>query len=319
MAKTQITRGTAAGPLLIDHFLVQDSTTGAGKTGLTYSSFSGWHLRNGETKVAITAETIATLGSYVSPTTAASIGIKEVANGIYEYHLHPSWVNATNSCHTLTIVLVASGSVIAPIQIELVATNNQDGTTGGLAALPSAAAGTTGGLAIRDEVPLKAEMLDSDGLTTTINDAVFTGSGMKLSTDGTGSANVSATSVAEIAAAVPAEVPTAADIATAVTTAILGMTGQVVKNQAFANFPFVIVASADHATPLTTSVAVTATRIIDGGVETACAGQPTFVAKGLYRINLTAADTNGDKITYIFTPASGGDVRQVSIFTRALA
>lgn len=149
----EVVRGASANAGLIFHVFVQDSSvgTGAGKTGLAYTSFSCRYIRNGETiSGAITTQDITTIGTYQAPTANTNIRIKLVDDtnmpGIYEVHLHPDWVNTTNSCQSLTIFLSASGAAVLPLQIPLVGWNPQDSVRGGMTALPNAAPAANGGL-----------------------------------------------------------------------------------------------------------------------------------------------------------------------------
>ena len=83
------------------------------------------------------------------------------------------------------------------------------------------------------------------------------------------------------------------------------------KNQAFANFPFVMISSTDHFTPLA-GLAVTAERSIDGGAFAACANSVVAISNGAYKINLAATDLDGDSILFRFT-ATGADARMVTV------
>jgi len=85
------------------------------------------------------------------------------------------------------------------------------------------------------------------------------------------------------------------------------------KNTASTDFPFMLVLSSDGKSPAT-SVSVTATRSIDGGNFTAMTNSVVEKANGLYHIDLSAADTNGNFITYRFTGATALD-RLVSFKT----
>lgn len=89
---------------------------------------------------------------------------------------------------------------------------------------------------------------------------------------------------------------------------------EVKKNQALANFAFLLVSSADHVTP-TAGLTVTATRSIDGGAFAACANSASSLASGIYTINLAAGDLNGTVITFLFA-ATGADSRYVTIVTQ---
>lgn len=85
------------------------------------------------------------------------------------------------------------------------------------------------------------------------------------------------------------------------------------KNTALANFEFLMVSSSDHVTPAT-GLTITATRSIDGAAFGACANAVSEVASGIYKINLAAADLNGDVITFLFT-AAGADARYITVKT----
>jgi len=85
------------------------------------------------------------------------------------------------------------------------------------------------------------------------------------------------------------------------------------KNTAFSAFEFVMTDSTNH-NPLT-GATVTATRSIDGAAFGACANAVAEVASGVYKIDLAAADLNGNCITLRFTAASADD-RLVTVFTQ---
>jgi len=87
----------------------------------------------------------------------------------------------------------------------------------------------------------------------------------------------------------------------------------IMKNKALNNFAFLMRSSTDHLTPAT-GLTVTAQRSIDGGAFAACANSVSEVGQGLYKINLTTADTNGDFITYLFS-ATGADSVYLTVKT----
>lgn len=78
------------------------------------------------------------------------------------------------------------------------------------------------------------------------------------------------------------------------------------KNTALSAFPFLMVLASDHVTGATGRT-VTATRSIDGGAFASCTNSPAEVSNGMYRINLSAADLNGNTITLRFTAATCDD------------
>ncbi len=100
------------------------------------------------------------------------------------------------------------------------------------------------------------------------------------------------------------------DIASAV------LNAGVKKNTALSNFTFLMVSSSDHITP-TTGLTVTASRSIEGGAFAACTNSGTIaeVGNGVYRINFSTTDLNGDVITVRFT-ATGADDRYLTIKTQ---
>jgi hypothetical protein len=85
------------------------------------------------------------------------------------------------------------------------------------------------------------------------------------------------------------------------------------KNQALANFPFLMTDSTNH-NPLT-GLTVSATRSIDGAAFGAgTIANMTEVANGIYQCDLGAGDLNGDTIVLRFT-ASGADDLFVTLIT----
>lgn len=121
---------------------------------------------------------------------------------------------------------------------------------------------------------------------------------------------------ATMKASVTAAVPTAAAIGTQVWSTsdrALSDPAGFKKNTAVANFMFLMVDAADHITPLT-GATVTAERSIDGGAFASCSNSVSEVASGMYKISFSAADMNGDIISFKFT-ASGADPRYITIST----
>lgn len=87
------------------------------------------------------------------------------------------------------------------------------------------------------------------------------------------------------------------------------------KNAAFNNFEFPMVLTSDHYTAATGKT-VTCQRSIDGGSFVNATGVLAEVGSGVYQIDLTAADTNGDTITYKFSAADCDDTI-ITITTRS--
>ena len=89
-------------------------------------------------------------------------------------------------------------------------------------------------------------------------------------------------------------------------TTVRKLTDGIVKNQAFSNFEFLMVLASDHVTPAT-GLTVTGQRSINGGAFGSTTGTIAEVSNGIYQIDLLAADTNGDVITYRFSSATADD------------
>ncbi len=89
---------------------------------------------------------------------------------------------------------------------------------------------------------------------------------------------------------------------------------RITKNVALNNFMFLMIDSADHITGKT-GLTVTAQRSIDGAAFASCANAVSEVSNGIYKINLAAADLNGNVITLLFT-ATGADARLITIVTQ---
>jgi hypothetical protein len=84
------------------------------------------------------------------------------------------------------------------------------------------------------------------------------------------------------------------------------------KNQALANYPFVMTDSTNHnpATGLTVAV----TRSLDGSGTFTSVGTATEMANGWYQIDLAAGDMNGDTVALKMT-ASGADDLGITLLT----
>lgn len=89
------------------------------------------------------------------------------------------------------------------------------------------------------------------------------------------------------------------------------------KNRALNNFQFAMVSSADHFSPKTTLVNgdfSAKEQTIDGAAAATLSGTITEVAFGVYKVNLTAGELNGDVITFHFK-ATGADDTTITIKT----
>lgn len=87
------------------------------------------------------------------------------------------------------------------------------------------------------------------------------------------------------------------------------------KNSALSGFMFLMVSSTDHVTPKT-GLSITSQVSINGGAFGATTNSATEISNGIYTINLTAADTNGSTLMFLFT-GSGADNRYIEVITQS--
>lgn len=78
------------------------------------------------------------------------------------------------------------------------------------------------------------------------------------------------------------------------------------KNVALDNIPVLMVDSTDHVSPKT-GLTLTVTRSIDGGAFAAITGSSAEISAGMYQLDASAADMNGDVITFRITGAAADD------------
>lgn len=86
------------------------------------------------------------------------------------------------------------------------------------------------------------------------------------------------------------------------------------KNTALSNFGFVMIDSSDDISGKT-GVTVTAERSIDGGSFASCTNSASEISAGAYKINLSAADLNGDVIILKFT-GTGCNATLLTLLTK---
>lgn len=84
------------------------------------------------------------------------------------------------------------------------------------------------------------------------------------------------------------------------------------KNAGVSGFTFLMVDSSDFPK---TGASVTAQRSIDGAAFASCANAVSEIGSGVYKIDLAAADLNGNVIMLLFS-ATGAKNRYVTIFTQ---
>jgi len=108
----------------------------------------------------------------------------------------------------------------------------------------------------------------------------------------------------------------AASYATATALALVAadLPVKITKNTAFTNWVFKMVDSTDHVTP-EIGLTITATRSLDGAEFASCANAATEISNGWYKIDLAAADVNGNSVILRFT-ATGADANETVLITQ---
>jgi hypothetical protein len=89
--------------------------------------------------------------------------------------------------------------------------------------------------------------------------------------------------------------------------------GNVKKNAALNNFTFQMTDSTNHAPA--PGLSVSGTKSLDGGSYTATTNAVTAIGNGMYKINLTAAEMNGNIVALRFT-ATGADDLNIILVTQ---
>lgn len=216
------------------------------------------------------------------------------------------------------------GSVVATVDADV---REWLGTGVTAGAVPAAAAGELNGLPtcatiagkVNSNVTYWKGATAPDPATVSQVAAAVTSTGNPIALDASGYVTAAAISNGAISAATIATGAIDADaLATdAVTEIWSGDPTRIQKNTNFDNFEFVMYSSSDHVTPAT-GLTVAPTRSIDGGTfASGTLPTPTEVAtaSGIYKINIPAADLNGNCITFKFTSATA-DPRIITIITR---
>ncbi len=131
------------------------STTGGGKTGLSNTSTINISVRRELSSATTnyvgntTVQTIATLGTFAAPS-ASNCRFKEIdatnQPGMYEIQFLDAIFDTSDTSRFLSGMVTGTGVAPCPFEIELTASNNQDGIHFGLTALPNTACTTNASL-----------------------------------------------------------------------------------------------------------------------------------------------------------------------------
>ncbi len=315
------------------------STTGAGLTGLVYNagSLTAYYALPAAAATSITLATQTVTGGY------SSGGFVEISSthmpGWYRFDV-PDAALASGRFVSLHL-FGATNMAPLPIEIELTGWNNQDAVHGGLSALPNTACTTNASLLTSgtgtDQLAVTSGRVDAGKVSGTSQTARDLGASVLLSS-GTGTGQLSFTSGIVKSDPWPIALPGAYSSGTAGfilgnlgagadpwATALPGSytSGQAgnilgsrlftqsntVKNAGLANFEFVMV---DTTGVPRTGLTVAAQRSIDGAAFGSCSNSVTEVSSGVYKITLSAGDTNGNVITLRFT-ATGAQDRLITV------
>lgn len=182
---------------------LKNSSTGQPLTGLDHTS-SGLIISticdNEATATAYTVagsnvETISTLGTFAAPT-SGKCRFKAVDGtnhpGLYEFQFADARFSVANAKRFVFSVSGATNLLAMDYEVELTRMNLQDGTRGGMTALPNAAAGASGGLWILGSmtgspaITGSFSILNASGSAVSLLSAGSNGSGLVLTGNGSG-------------------------------------------------------------------------------------------------------------------------------------
>lgn len=292
---------------------IVDSGDGTPETAVEHntSGIDLWYRREGATKTSLTEAALAALDSAHSDG-----GIEHIGDGYYRLDLPDAAV--ASGANGVMVGGTVTGMVVIGCYVPLVDFNPYDGVRLGLTALPNAAADAAGGLPISDAGGLDLDARLDAAVSTRLASASYTAPPSAASIRAEMDANsTDLDAIGALATAIKAKTDNLAfTVANRVDSQVLGVqsaAANLKKNTAFSAFEFVMTDSTNHnpATGLT----VTATRSIDGAAFGACANAVAEVASGVYKIDLAAADLNGNAITLRFT-ATGADDRLITVITQ---
>jgi hypothetical protein len=329
------------------------SGTGAGLTGLVYNSagLTARYTHSG-TYATSTAITLATLAAITS--SWSSGGFKEVdaatMPGMYRFDIPNACVQDSKGQSVVLMLYGAANMVPVTIEIEIrgvsfgavdanVTQIDGQATSGNNATLKlksldiqsndtsvsaieirgaNGGAGLGGGKAVNvlggsagtgGATGADAIYVKGGGGTTTrgfgLNlDAAVGGTGLNVSGNLASAAIFSGYNGSDIRA----------NIVGSVSGSVHGVTTlRPVINTGYSNFMFPMF-DASTKSPKS-GLSVTAERAIDGNPFSSCSNAVAELGNGVYRINLSASDMNGDKIMFRFT-ATGADDQLIEVFTQ---
>jgi hypothetical protein len=280
--------------------LLAYNTSGSPLTGLAYntSGLTCYYMRDTASSDASVSLATMTLGTW------ASAGFKEIDStnmpGLYQLGI-PNAALATGADSVVLYLQGAASMAPVVLEIELTATNNQDGVRAGMTALPNAAAAAAGGLIT---IGTSTGQLAPDGSG---NVSVGQWLGETLTLDGNNLPEVCVTDWDGTAvAALPTHFSSLAiDSSGRVTIAPSQLV--VKKNTALPYFGFVMYDSnGNPATGLTVSTQVA----IDSGGFGATTNSPVELSNGWYKVSFAAADLNGNVILFRATAAGAQDTNK---------
>lgn len=280
------------------------STTGAGLTGLVFStaSLTAYYTFSGASTAStqITLVTLATLA-----TAYTSGGFKEVDSthmpGVYRLDLPNAMLAASSGNTVLGYLQGATNMAPVVLEIELTSVDNQS-TAYGLSI-----AKTTNITGFND---IAATAIVSGGAITTSSGAVST-----VTTTTTATNLTNAPTAGDFTSTMKASITTAATAATPTVTVgtVAGAASNIKKDQALPGFTFLMTDSTAH-TPKT-GLTITGQASLNGGTLGSLTNSATEIGNGIYTINLAAADLNANTVLLRFT-ASSADDRDILIITQ---
>lgn len=281
MAKLQLTQGTTSKTIKV---FAQSSTTGLAAPSLAYntSGLTCYYLIEGAAASVQVNLVTATLGTWTSSGFIVADGTNMI--GLYEFGI-PNLALASGK--SVVIMFQGTGIVIAPIEIELTQTNNQDGVHGGMSAIPNTACTTNGSLITSGTGT--AQLTTTNGDVTFSNTSIATVTTVGTLTTYTGNTPQTGDSFARIGAT--GSGLTSLATPTNITAGTITTTTNLTNAPTAGDFTAAMKTSLNAATP--TAAAVTGN--VGGSVAsvTAAVTLPTIPANWITAAGIAAGALNG--------------------------
>jgi hypothetical protein len=285
---------------VILQIFIQDSssTVGAGLAGLTNASGSltAYYHKDVDTTATVISLVTMTVGTFTSS------GFKEIdATNMPGWYQFCPPNTALSTGKSVAIHLKgATNMAPVPLEIELTQVDNQDGTAFGVSRIDAAVSSRMATFTLPTN--FSSFSIDGSGRVVVITNSDKTGYSLTQTFPTNFATQVIDASGRVDVSKVSGTSQTATDLGAHVPSGLK-------KNAARSGFSWFMASSVDHVTGKT-GLTVTATVSIDGAAFAGLTNAPTEIGSGWYTVNLSAADTNGNNLAFMFTGA-GADATNI--------